>query len=79
MAGQASYGRCRSGQQITDAFFDVGGQYRRNFNCHAGGQDPRRHLRDEDSWVLNGTEAWITNAGVSESHTVIGRRVRECR
>ena len=28
-------------------------------------------MRDGDSWVLNGTRAWITNAGVSEFYTVM--------
>ena len=30
-----------------------------------------RAVRDGDSWVLNGTKAWITNAGVSEYYTVM--------
>ena len=28
-------------------------------------------MRDGDTWVLNGTKAWITNAGVSEFYTVM--------
>ena len=28
-----------------------------------------RAVRDGDSWVLNGTKMWITNAGVSEFYT----------
>src|SRR6476469_5143905 len=28
-------------------------------------------VRDGDSWVLNGTKRWITNAGVSEFYTVM--------
>jgi alkylation response protein AidB-like acyl-CoA dehydrogenase len=30
-----------------------------------------RAVRDGDSWVLNGTKMWITNAGVSEFYTVM--------
>jgi alkylation response protein AidB-like acyl-CoA dehydrogenase len=30
-----------------------------------------RAARDGDSWVLNGTKAWITNAGVSQFYTVM--------
>jgi alkylation response protein AidB-like acyl-CoA dehydrogenase len=30
-----------------------------------------RAVRDGDSWVLNGTKAWITNAGVSTWYTVM--------
>lgn len=30
-----------------------------------------RATRDGDDWVLNGTKAWITNAGVSEFYTVM--------
>ena len=30
-----------------------------------------RAVRDGDAWVLNGTKAWITNAGVSEYYTVM--------
>ncbi len=30
-----------------------------------------RARRDGDSWVLNGTKAWITNAGVSQWYTVM--------
>ena len=30
-----------------------------------------RATRDGDDWVLNGTKAWITNAGVSEFYTVL--------
>ncbi len=30
-----------------------------------------RAVRDGDSWVLNGTKAWITNAGVSSWYTVM--------
>ena len=30
-----------------------------------------RAVRDGDSWVLNGTKAWITNAGVSTYYTVM--------
>ena len=30
-----------------------------------------RAVRDGDSWVLNGTKMWITNAGVSEYYTVM--------
>jgi alkylation response protein AidB-like acyl-CoA dehydrogenase len=30
-----------------------------------------RARRDGDTWVLNGTKAWITNAGVSEWYTVM--------
>jgi len=30
-----------------------------------------RAVRDGDSWVLNGTKRWITNAGVSEFYTVL--------
>jgi alkylation response protein AidB-like acyl-CoA dehydrogenase len=30
-----------------------------------------RAVRDGDSWVLNGTKRWITNAGVSEFYTVM--------
>src|ERR1700749_213582 len=30
-----------------------------------------RAVRDGDSWVLNGTKMWITNAGVSQFYTVM--------
>jgi alkylation response protein AidB-like acyl-CoA dehydrogenase len=30
-----------------------------------------RAVRDGDSWVLNGTKMWITNAGVSQYYTVM--------
>ena len=30
-----------------------------------------RAVRDGDSWVLNGTKAWITNAGISDWYTVM--------
>ena len=30
-----------------------------------------RATRDGDDWILNGTKAWITNAGVSEFYTVM--------
>jgi len=30
-----------------------------------------RAVRDGDAWVLNGTKAWITNAGVSEYYAVM--------
>ncbi len=30
-----------------------------------------RAVRDGDSWVLNGTKTWITNAGVSQYYTVM--------
>ncbi|GAA4477811.1 acyl-CoA dehydrogenase [Enteractinococcus fodinae] len=30
-----------------------------------------RATRDGDDWILNGTKAWITNAGVSEYYTVM--------
>ena len=30
-----------------------------------------RAVRDGDTWVLNGTKMWITNAGVSEYYTVM--------
>ncbi|WP_082177068.1 acyl-CoA dehydrogenase family protein [Arsenicicoccus sp. oral taxon 190] len=30
-----------------------------------------RARRDGDDWILNGTKAWITNAGVSEYYTVL--------
>src|SRR6185312_12770321 len=30
-----------------------------------------RARRDGDTWVLNGTKAWITNAGISEWYTVM--------
>jgi alkylation response protein AidB-like acyl-CoA dehydrogenase len=30
-----------------------------------------RARRDGDTWVLNGTKAWITNSGVSEWYTVM--------
>lgn len=30
-----------------------------------------RVTRDGDDWILNGTKAWITNAGVSEFYTVM--------
>ncbi|MBW8484664.1 acyl-CoA dehydrogenase family protein [Actinomadura parmotrematis] len=36
----------------------------------AGGMKTRA-VRDGDSWVLNGTKMWITNAGVSEYYTVM--------
>src|SRR5699024_10773614 len=41
-----------------------------------------RAVRDGDDWVLNGTKAWITNAGASTYYTVMavtdphGRRGR---
>jgi alkylation response protein AidB-like acyl-CoA dehydrogenase len=41
------------------------------------GSDPAsmstRAVRDGDSWVLNGTKAWITNAGVSSYYTVMAK------
>src|SRR3978361_390120 len=30
-----------------------------------------RAVRDGDTWVLNGTKAWITNSGISEWYTVM--------
>ncbi len=32
-----------------------------------------RAVRDGDSWVLNGTKSWITNAGVSTYYTVMAK------
>jgi len=32
-----------------------------------------RAVRDGDSWVLNGTKAWITNSGVSSYYTVMAK------
>jgi alkylation response protein AidB-like acyl-CoA dehydrogenase len=32
-----------------------------------------RAVRDGDNWVLNGTKAWITNAGVSTWYTVMAK------
>jgi alkylation response protein AidB-like acyl-CoA dehydrogenase len=32
-----------------------------------------RAVRDGDSWVLNGTKYWITNAGVSTTYTVFAK------
>ncbi|MGB9376596.1 MAG: acyl-CoA dehydrogenase [Mycobacteriales bacterium] len=32
-----------------------------------------RAVRDGDSWVLNGTKCWITNAGVSTYYTVMAK------
>lgn len=41
------------------------------------GSDPAsmttRAVRDGDHWVLNGTKAWITNAGVSTYYTVMAK------
>src|ERR1700761_7035675 len=36
-----------------------------------GGAMKTRAVRDGDSWVLNGTKMWITNAGVSQFYTVM--------
>src|ERR687885_900907 len=30
-----------------------------------------RAVRDGDTWILNGTKAWITNSGISEWYTVM--------
>ena len=30
-------------------------------------------VADGDSWILNGTKCWITNAGVSDLYTVFAR------
>lgn len=36
-------------------------------------------VRDGDDWVLNGTKAWITNAGVSEWYTVFASTAPELK
>jgi alkylation response protein AidB-like acyl-CoA dehydrogenase len=36
-----------------------------------------RAVRDGDSWVLNGTKYWITNAGVSTTYTVFAKTSSE--
>jgi alkylation response protein AidB-like acyl-CoA dehydrogenase len=32
-----------------------------------------RAVRDGDDWIVNGTKAWITNAGISDLYTVFAR------
>jgi len=32
-----------------------------------------RAVRDGDSWVVNGTKTWITNAGISDTYTVFAK------